>query len=662
VGIFLAMNMMAFSGISYGQHWYGHGGQHHQHGNLESLFAYLLMLMCTVVIATMGMPLAADAVNNLVHGGETVSRSRRWVARIDVNLLICVGVLAAFVVSVWNTLRGQGGLYYDTAAMILTLVTLGHYLDSSARRKAMAAARQLVATLPQQAFVREGDDVRAVSADDVQPGDVVRVRPGERLPVDGVVRGGESHVQEANLTGESRPRSVCAGDHVRAGTTAVDGLLWIEARAVGAARLVAQMQRLLEQARLSQPPIQRIADRITAWFVPGVVLLAIAAGALHAGRDGWFDGLMVALSVMLISCPCALGLAAPLATFSALRRAAACGILIDSAATLERLAAVRHLLLDKTGTLTDPALQLQRIVAAPDMDEAQALTLAAAVESASTHPVAHALVQAAAARGLATPAPSASRVLPGLGIEAVIAGQTLRLGSTRLAQQQGATPLIDDDGQSVLVHLMQGSRTLATFALAESLKAGAADLVEQCRQQGVKLTLLSGDAQGPVRRIASMLGIDAHAALLPADKLEHLQKLREQGAGPVAMVGDGVNDAPVLAGADVGFAVVGATDLAQQAGHVRLLSDRLDRVPLAIALSRHAMARVRWNLFWAFGYNGIGLTLAVLGILTPIFAASTMIVSSLLIVATSRRAGAVGDADERLHAPAESPAVQPQPA
>lgn len=649
LGILLSMNIMAFKGLFYSPLVYQSGEPDAlRHDALQQLAAYFMMLLTTGVIVTLGMPLLNDVLAGFAT--PTLDGQRRtwraWLGalprRVDANLLICIGVGAAFTLSVIHTVRGHGTLYFDTAALILTLVTLGHYLDSTARRRATAAARDLLTAMPTRTWVQRGDALVEVDADAVQVGDHVRVRPGETIPVDGRVIEGSGYINESSLTGESNPRAVAAGDHVMAGCMSLDGQLWIEATQVGNDRTLAQTQKLLETARLHQLPLQRLADRISAVFVPGVVLLAISVFAFNAWIGDPTSGLFNALSVLLISCPCALGLAAPLATWSTLHRAARAGILIDSAITLERAAAIRHVFFDKTGTLTEPTLNLHAVHTSQDVSRDEALRIAGAIESSSVHPIAVALTtHAQQATDVPLPVAEDARALPGLGVQAVVEGRTYWLGSARLVQQRQLIPIETANDAGMCVYLMDETRVLACFTLTEKLRDDAKRAVRSLREMGIDATILTGDRTETAERVGRALGIGVKASLLPADKLEHLLTARNDVPGRVAMVGDGINDGPVLAAADVGFAMRSSTSLAQQAGNVRLLADRLDRVPFTIAMARHGMRRVKLNLLWAFGYNTIGLALAAMGYLNPIFAASAMFVSSLLIVTTSRKAGAV---------------------
>jgi Cu2+-exporting ATPase len=658
IGIFLSMNIMVFNWLFYSREWFGPAAEASgEYSALASLFAYLLMFLATVVLVLLGAPLAADALGGLTAGGSAVPGRSRWVGfRIDANLLICIGVASAYVVSVAHTLRGSGSLYFDTAAMVLLLVTLGNYLEAGAKRSAANEAGALLASVPERVWVRRDGRSLELDIGKVVVGDRVRVRAGEAVAVDGRIVEGLSHVDESSLTGESQPRPVKPGDRLYAGSLNLEGRLWLETRRTGGDSAVRRMERMLETARLQQPPIQRVADRIAARFVPAVILLAAGAFAWHGRHEGFTHGLFVALSVLLISCPCALGLAAPMATWSALRRAAGRGILIDSATTLERAARVGQVFFDKTGTLTEPRLELRNIAVGPGLEPDEVLRWAAAVESASLHPIAHALVGEADRRGLNRSDVERARVLPGLGVEATLDGRRLRLGSERLAMRYGLQSSLDElrstgapelarDGSAdVLVYLLDDTRILAEFRLGETLRSGAAEAVSALKRLGAEVTVLTGDRPGPARRLSEELGIPVESEQLPEDKLELLRQSRDgsnRRNPAIAMVGDGINDAPVLAAADVGFAMGSAADLTKQAGNVRLISDRLDRVPLTLGIARDCMRRVRLNLTWAFGYNAVGLTLAAVGLLNPIFAASAMIVSSLIIVMVSRRSGRI---------------------
>ena len=641
LGIFLAINIMVTSWVFYSTEVFGPAvAPGESFRPLAALFAYLSMFLCTVLVVTLGFPLAADALDRL----RTPRGSRfRILERIDTGLLICIGVGAAYLLSVVHTLRGSGSLYFDTAAMVLVIVTLGQYLEATAKRRAAGTAEARLADLPRRAWVRRDGRLLQIDSAELRAGDEVRVRAGEALAADGRVIDGSSRIDESSLTGEHRLRAVRAGDPVLGGSVSVDGALWFVAERVGSDTAALGVRRMLDEARLRQPAIQRVADRIATWFVPGVVLLALLLFARQAWIGEATRGLFVALTVLLISCPCALGIAAPLACWNALRRAARSGIVIDSAATLERAAAVRRALLDKTGTLTGRRLQLRRLLVAPGVTERQALSWSAGLELNSLHPIADALVAEARRHGIEPAEVRDARTLPGLGVEGRVEGRHLRLGSDRLiddpagGRTEGAFDLPDD---ATAVYLAEGQRPLAGFEMVETIREDAAAAVAALRRLGVEASMITGDREGPAARVGLELGLAVESGLLPGDKLARLAAARSGGTR-VAAVGDGINDAPLLAAADVGIALRSAADLARQAGNVHLIADRVDRLPLLLAISRHAMRRVRCNLAWAFGYNAIGITLAALGWLTPVFAASAMFVSGLAVVAISRGAGRV---------------------
>lgn len=630
VGIFVTLNIMVFNWLLYWQHVFGTETATGLSGTYESVAAlasYGLMLLCTIVIVTLGIPLAGDAI----------ATSRRL--RPDVNLLIVIAVLAAFALSVANTLRGDHHVYYDTVALILVFVTVGRYLDAQTARRAALETSSLLDGLPNRVTVRRDGSEVEVDTTRLRAGDVVAVAAGQAVPVDGRILEGRGHLDEARLTGESRPRSADVGDAVMAGSVSMDGHLWVRADAVAGSTLIARMQEMLETARQRQPRIQRVADRVAAWFIPGVTLLAVTVFLFHLVAGNATRGVLDGLSVLLISCPCALGFAVPLTTWAALGRAAAHGILIDSGRTLERAAAIRHVIFDKTGTLTHHDMRLEAIDRlSEDADEAEALRIAASISGTVRHPVAQSLRAAARSMGLRTEAPVDASALPGLGVEASLGGRTYRLGSHRIAWSDFETGACDDG----LVHayLFDSNGPVVRFRLGERLRDAAPRAITLLRDQGLSVEVLTGDRAGPAERIARRLGVPVTAELLPGAKVDGLRRARTK-SGQVAVVGDGINDAAVLAESDVGFAMGSGTDLAHQAGHVRLVGDALEQVPLTLAIARHAKRRIRINLAWAFGYNGIGIGLAAMGLLSPVLAALAMVGSSLLIVMTARGAGAV---------------------
>jgi heavy metal translocating P-type ATPase len=634
LGIFFALNIMAFSGVFYSREIFAEeAARAAPYGPLQGLLAYLLMLLASGVVVTLAFPLLGEALGEL--------RGRRYGA----DHLIVIGVFAAYALSAIHVVHGRGSLYFDTVAVVLVVVTLGRLLEATAKRRAAQSVGSAIAELPRRIVVRRAGEDIDVDRADVAIGDTVRARAGETIGVDGVVVDGEGFVDESSLRGESRPRAARSGDSVLAGTTSLDGTLWVQARALGPDTAVAQVRALLARSRGTRPAIQRVADRIAGAFVPFVIVLALVVFGWHARGGDTERGLFDALSVLLISCPCSLGLAAPLSTWTALRRAANAGVLVDSAETLEKASRVRQIFFDKTGTLTEPQARLSAIETACGVDRDEALAIAASLEAESSHPFARAFLDAWRGRGALLRAGS-PRTLPGIGIEGDVAGRRLRIGGPRLvaAGAIAGDPLFlsATDRAETAVYLADEERILARFRVDERLRPEAEPALRALLALGIESRILSGDRAAAAANIASALGVPFNAELLPADKVAHLRAVRERGAaaGSVGVVGDGINDAPVLAAADIGIAMGSATDLARQAGNVHLVADRLDRLPDFFADARAAVRRVRWSLAWAFAYNTIGIALAAAGRLTPVFAAGAMAASSVAIVVFSQRTGA----------------------
>ncbi len=636
LGIFLTMNLMVFNWFFYSQHIYeqSNAPADSTANMLAGLFAYLMFALCTLVMLLVGSPIAIDVIERLRH-----TRGRR----IDMNLLILVGVGAAYAISAVHTIRGYGNLYFDTAALILVLVTIGGYLDARARQRANEAGNSLIDVLPDTARVKRNHQTTTIDAGDLIVGDRVQVRAGESIPVDGIVRDGVCDINEAALTGESKPRTVGVGHEVVAGSISIDGQLWIEATQVGGDRRIEQVKRLLKQARQQQPVVQRIADRIASIFVPIVMALAATVLIVVSWQSDVETGLFRALSVLLISCPCALGLAAPLATSNALACAARQGILFNAAPILEKAAAVRVVAFDKTGTLTDPRIELSQVETQRGWECREAIRIAASIEHGTNHPIARGLCEEAARQEIETKDTTHVRIHAGRGVEGWVNGQHYRIGNTTwLHEARIDTPSTPDNG-CLHVHLFDEEGIIATFHFRESIKPQTKTLIHDLREKHYAIQVLTGDESAAARRIKIELSVPVHAQLLPDDKLEHIKKI-QQDTGPknlVAFVGDGINDAPALAQADVGISVYGATQLASNAGHVQLIGGDIKQVAHALAMARDTVRRIKLNLFWAFSYNTIGLIAATAGLLTPVLAAVLMAGSSFLIIATSRKAGEI---------------------
>jgi Cu+-exporting ATPase len=552
----------------------------------------------------------------------------------NMDLLVALGTSAAWGLSAWLWLRdGQAhGLYFESSALLITFVLTGKALEARARRGTVAAITALTRLRPDTARVRRNGVEMDVPIAAVRHGDLVVVRPGERIPVDGRIHEGRAAIDASMLTGESLPVDHGVGETVAAGAIDTDGHLVIETTAIGAETMLARIVRLVEDAQASKAPVQRLADRVSAVFVPVVLVLALATliGWLIAGATA-SAAILNAVSVLVIACPCALGLATPTAIMVGTGMAARRGILIRDAAALERTHAVQVIAFDKTGTLTLGKPSLTRIV------PGEYLADAAALQAGSEHALAEAV--RVAAKGLTLPDVVDFRTLAGLGVTATVGGRPLLLGNARLMAERGiALEALELDaaamtaaGQTVSF-LAEPGRALAVLGFSDTVKANARAALQRLHGMGLRSVMLTGDGQGAADAIARQVGIDqVHANILPADKAAAVAALRKSGA-VVAMVGDGVNDAPALAAADIGIAMGGGTDVAMETAGITLMRGDLGLVADAIEVSRRTTAKIWQGLFWAFAYNVLGIPLAALGYLSPLVAGGAMALSSVTVV------------------------------
>lgn len=569
--------------------------------------------------------------------------------------LLGVGTIAAWIASIPAAFRGDSqGLYFESAAVITTLALLGQVLELRARRKTGEALRELLDLAPKTALRVDplGND-REVPLASVEPGFVLRVKPGMRVPVDGVVLEGEAHVDESMLTGESRPVRKTRGDGVTGATLAQGGSFTMIAERVGRETALAQILALVAAAQRSRAPIQSLADRISRWFVPAVFAVAIAAAALWglATDDGWSRGLSAAVAVLVIACPCALGLATPMSVVVGTSRGAREGILFRDAASLQALGEARVLVLDKTGTLTEGRPTLLEVTPTSRFQRAELLRVAAAVETGSEHPIARAIVAAAQQEALASTAASGFESVAGEGVRALVDGRTVSLGTARwLARNGVATEALETQA---LRHAQRGATVIfvaiddnlaGLLVVADSLRAGARDAMLALRSLGVELHMATGDRRATAESVAAQAELGhVFAEASPAAKAEYVRKLQASGRR-VAMVGDGVNDAPALALADVGIAMGAGTDVAKQTAAVTLVRDDLSALVKAVALSRATLMNVRQNLAFALGYNALCIPIAAGALepltglaLSPMLAALAMTFSSLSVIANALR-------------------------
>jgi heavy metal translocating P-type ATPase len=632
VGALLAMNVMMISLLLYT------GSVEPQS---EAAFRWVLLVLSAPAMAILGYPFAAGAL------GEIARR------RLSLDTLIAVGSFTAFGVSAFNTVRGAGNVYFDTATMLPTLVTFGKLIEGTAKSRTAQLVRSLETLLPRTALKIESGGPLEVPIGELRVGERVRIRPGERIPVDGRILEGRAIIEQAAFTGELQSRVCGVGDEVIAGTVnGGDGLV-VQAERVGEHLLLHRIIAMVEEARASGAPSERVAERIAAVFVPAVLALAAGAGLFWALTDGPAKGGFAALAVLVVACPCALGIATPLATAFAIGRAARSGVLVRGGNVLERIGQVRTVFMDKTGTVTSLQPAVRRIERLdPETGENELLAWLAALESGSEHAVARAVLAEAKERGLDMGTVSDFRVIPGLGAQGRVTwhGETreVRAGAERFAgpvvetaQSAGeGTPNVLENAESTglsLIYVAWGGKVRGRLVLSDHIRPDAAEAIRRLHEAGISTVLLSGDRVEAAESVARELGIErVEAPRLPQEKIEAV-RAASSAARAVAMVGDGINDAPALAAADVGIALGAGTDLARQAGNVVLLSDRLDRVPWLVALSRRTRRIIVQNLAWAFGYNAIALAAAAAGRLHPLLAAIAMVVSSLIVLSNSAR-------------------------
>jgi Cu+-exporting ATPase len=565
----------------------------------------------------------------------------------NMDLLVALGTSAAYAFSAVQALRDPFGmpvLYFEGAAVVIALVVLGRWLEARAKRAAATAIRALMKLRPEQARVlRDGAEVD-VPVESVTHGELVIVRPGERIAVDGIVESGASEVDESLLTGESRPVSKQMGDRVIGGAVNGDGMLRVRATEIGAEATLARIIRLVESAQAAKAPVQRLVDRVSAVFVPAVILVALAtflAWWLIVGEAQ--DGFVAAVSVLVIACPCALGLATPTAIMAGTGVAARAGILIRDAEALERAHQIKIVVFDKTGTLTQGHPVVQDVMAASSHDKDAVLRTAAIAQQGSEHPLARAILDAAKHLGK-LPALDSFRALPGRGIVAQADGAAILVGNRGLMAERGIDMSalqarwdeLEAQGHTA-VAVVRAKTALGLIAAGDAPRESARPAIATLNRLGIETIMLTGDNRRAAAAVAHKLGLTrVIAEVLPADKSRHVAALRKNGK-VVAMVGDGVNDAPALAAADIGVAMGTGTDAAMAAAGVTLMRPDLRLVPAAIDISHATLARIRQNLFWAFIYNLVGIGLAAVGLLNPLIAGSAMAFSSASVVANSLR-------------------------
>lgn len=642
IATFCTMNVLAFSMALWSRDVYG---KHFSDdttlaGAIDGLFRYATLLFAVPVLLLLGGPLLANAWQAL----------RRGVLTADV--LILFGVVGAYIYSTVSVVRGDGSIYFEVGCVVLAFLTLGRWFEANSKMKMSQALDELAKLLPDSVHQVLGDTVRDVPREAVQVGDTLRVLAGERFAVDGRIVVGEAEIDEQTVTGESRTITKITGDSVYSGTLNLDGDLRVVVTAAAGQETVSRLLELVRKARRTPGNFQRLADQIAVWFVPLTCIVALATAMYRGYIEGLDAGILSGLAVLLIACPCAFALATPMAVWTAMGRAARGHVLFRSGLALERLARVETMFFDKTGTLTDSVAEVDSLVVDEAADRSEVLQVATSLTTASNHSFSLAIRHYAGDAIELMPVDVVTTV-PGKGLCARFRNdpriQTVCLGSHRLMDERQLA--IADSleravaavrAQASFAFIGWGGQVKGVFLLCERVRPETPRALDDCRQLGVRPIVLTGDTSARAARLETELGTPVLFERLPADKVVAIQIAR-RGGSLVGMVGDGINDAPALAAADVGIAMGCGADLSRDSAAVCLLSNDLARLPWTISLARQTVRIIRQNLFWAFIYNIVGIGLAVSGHLNPIWAGVAMVASSFLVITNSLRLNSFPD-------------------
>ncbi len=624
LSVFFAMNVMM---LSYADYFYPF------EEGVSYIFNYVMFVLATPVIALLGIPILRNSVKGISK------------LTLNMDTLIVIGTFSAYVLSAISTFKAQGKVYFDTASMILVLVTVGRFLEASVKAQASNSIKELLERSPKEATVIRHGVEEKVTLDSLQEGDIVKVIPGESFAVDGEVIEGESSVDESMLTGESKPVFKEKRSKVFSGTVNIDGMIIFRATHVGDERILSRFVKLLEEARKSRSPIERLSDRISAIFIPLVIAISALTFTFWSFKSGINTALMNSLSVLLISCPCALGIAAPMAIWVALGRAAKEGVLVRAGETLEKLSHVKRMFFDKTGTITK-GMRLSSVFIHPDsgVRESDLIETIASLESASEHPLGKSIVEFASKNGYLLLPFSEFRAYPGMGIQGKINSKTVYIGSIRFMEIMGL-PLneiilyektsLESQGKTIVFFGWE-KEVKGILGFSEELREGVSDVISNLRDLKIDVFIITGDNKSSAEAISKGLGVEVKSGLLPQDKVNEIKAFKDKG-GLIAMVGDGINDAPALAASDVGIALGCGVDITRESADVSFMGDDLKKIPWVLQLAKKTQRKIQENLFWAFFYNTIGIGFAVMGTLKPLVAALAMILSSLFVLGNSLR-------------------------
>lgn len=652
LSIFLSLNVMIFTMLLWTQDVYGDAATQTRSAiTLWSLSRYACLLFSLPVLLLLGAPLTAEAWKGLRRG------------RLSTDLLLIVGTAAAFAYSIVSTLRGEGPVYFEIGCAVLVLVTLGRWLEAQGKQRTSAALEALERLLPDRVRKFVDGELVEVALDDVRIGERLFVGAGERIPADARIVSGLASIDAQLLTGESRPQVRETGDPVVGGTLNLDGALTIEVVAPPRGGAWRRLLDCIREARTKKGAYEQAAERWVRLFIPAVCCVAVGALVYHTAVHGLDRGLMAGLAVVLIACPCALGLATPMAVWSALGTAAHAQVLYRHGRALERLSGARVVALDKTGTLTDGRPAVASCVIRGGQDSAELFGRVAAATSSSTHELSRALLGYCRSRPQLAVHSKQVLTLAGRGLEVRLeeSSDVIFLGSERLMCERGlelpvelseSLKSMSEAGLAVVCVGWMGV-VRGIFGLHETLRAGVVEALESCRNAGLHLVVLTGDHRARGVLLAAKLGIEVRAELLPEDKLAAVAELRNR-FGPVVMVGDGINDAPALSAADVGMALGCGADVSRDSADICLLGDDLSRIAWSVELSRRTMTVIKQNLFWSLAYNVAGIGLAATGRLNPIWAAIAMTVSGLSVIANSLRLATQGPSAESRISPSRT--------